>query len=58
VLANTRSTACKQIGRNIRPDAAGMLRPSDSMHALQLLVKAYGCSIDPPARWATIFLAF
>jgi len=50
MLANTRSTAHKQIGRPPRRTPVDPEMRSDS--------GSYGCSMDPPARWATIFLAF
>jgi hypothetical protein len=56
VLANTRSRVCKQKGRSICPGPAGMLRPDPKR--LQYSSRPYGWSRDPPARWATIFLAF
>src|SRR5260370_29072883 len=50
MLANTRSTAHKQIGRPPRRTPVDPEMRSDS--------GSYGCSMDPPASWATIFLAF
>lgn len=55
VLANTRSTARKHVGRSTYPDSAGMLRPNTETYSAS---GPYGCSIGPPARCATIFLAF
>src|SRR6267143_6864095 len=56
VLANTRSTArihveaqyLSRLGRDAAPLISKTNSPSGS----------YGCSTGPPARWATIFLAF
>src|SRR6266478_5140425 len=45
-----RSTAHKQIGR---PPRRTPVTPK-----LRFASGSYGCSMDPPTRWATIFLAF
>src|SRR6266852_5851481 len=50
MLANTRSSVHKQIGRPRRRTPVDPEMPPVS--------GSYGCSMDPPARWATIFLAF
>src|SRR6267154_2908151 len=50
MLANTRSTAHKQIGR---PPRRTPVDPE-----MRSVSGSYGCSIATPARWATIFLAF
>src|SRR5216683_6834351 len=50
VLANTRSQVCKQKGRRICPDPAGCCALSPKR--LQYVSWRYGCSRDPPARWA------
>src|SRR5216683_715885 len=57
MLANTRSTACKHLGAQhlsrLGRDAAPLTPKTHSAGN-----PPYGCSTGPPARWATIFLAF
>src|SRR5260370_30877521 len=56
MLANTRSTACRHLGAQhlsrLGREAPPLTPKTYSASG------SYGCSTGPPARWATIFLAF
>src|SRR5258708_29574980 len=57
VLANTRSTARKHVGAQ---HVSGLGRDTCCAPDIETNSPSgsYGCSTGPPARWATIFLAF